>query len=155
MQLRTTQTTMFPPPPLTVVGVFKTLQDIANMQGKEASWRAHFVLSASCVLTEARGGPQSTTKKKDTIKRMLVSCRESEARSGPPGRDGPDSRRPALACAQAKFIIRCLQGKMRIGLQGRALRFVQWLTQPLRPAELTVQKALARAVVLTPPPVGM
>eukprot|EP00727_Mastigamoeba_balamuthi_P001338 m51a1_g11200 putative dna ligase 1-like (970) ;mRNA; r:15615-19317 len=48
--------TMFPPPPLTVRGVFKTLKEIATS-----------------------GGQASRNKKLDLIQRLLVSCRESEA----------------------------------------------------------------------------
>jgi len=57
-------------------------------------------------------GKNSGTVKKDLIKKMLVACKEYET----------------------KYIIRCLQGNLRIGL-----------------AAQTVQAALAQAVVLTPP----
>ena len=69
---RSTQKTMFPPPPLHVRGVYKQLRAIATMSGSK-----------------------SQIRKKDTLKKMLVSCKGN----------------------QAKYIIRAFQGKnLRIGL---------------------------------------
>ncbi|GAB5357723.1 hypothetical protein AAMO2058_000398900 [Amorphochlora amoebiformis] len=86
---RNKQRTMFPLPPLSAVGVFKNLVKIAKTTGKN-----------------------SGQVKKDLIKKMLVACKDSEAR----------------------FIVRSLQGNLRIGL-----------------AAQTVQTALSQAVVYTPP----
>jgi len=88
-QKRNKQRTIFPPPPLKISGVFKNLLKLAKTTGHK-----------------------SGTVKGDLIKKMIVSCRESEI----------------------KYIIRCLQGNLRIGL-----------------AAQTVQSSLAQAVVLTPP----
>lgn len=36
MQSRTTQRIMFPPPPLTIAGVFKSFKEIATTEGKSS-----------------------------------------------------------------------------------------------------------------------
>lgn len=84
---RTTQKTMFATAKLTVNGVFKTLRELADMNGKNTN-----------------------NKKKDVIKQLLVSCCGNEAR----------------------YIVRALQGNLRIGL-----------------AEKGVIAALAHAVTMT------
>ncbi|KAK5577110.1 hypothetical protein RB653_002048 [Dictyostelium firmibasis] len=86
---RSTQTLMGKPTPLTIQSVFKTFQQIADLSGT--------------------GGQQ---KKKDLIKKLLVSCKDCET----------------------LYIIRSLQGKLRIGL-----------------AERSVLMALAKSVFVTPP----
>mmetsp|Transcript_11931 Transcript_11931/g.38151 ORF Transcript_11931/g.38151 Transcript_11931/m.38151 type:complete len:638 (+) Transcript_11931:39-1952(+) len=86
---RATQRTLFPPPPLTVRGVYQEFRKIAAISGSK-----------------------SQDRKVGLIKKLLVASSEGEAR----------------------FIIRGLQGKLRIGL-----------------AESTVLVALAHAVVITPP----
>ncbi|KAM9965481.1 hypothetical protein ACTFIW_005297 [Dictyostelium discoideum] len=86
---RSTQTLMGKPTPLTIQSVFKTFQQIADLSGT--------------------GGQQ---KKKDLIKKLLVSCKDCET----------------------LYIIRSLQGKLRIGL-----------------AERSVLMALAKSVLVTPP----
>lgn len=86
---RSGQRTLFPPPPLTIAGVFKTLREIGNVKGSK-----------------------SGDFKKGKIKGMLVSCK------------GPEAR----------YIVRSLQGNMRIGF-----------------SEKGVIAALGRAVALTPP----
>jgi DNA ligase-1 len=88
-QVRAKQKTMFPPPPLTIVGVYKTLRQIADIKGSK-----------------------SGAQKSNLIKKLLVSCRGREAR----------------------FISRCLQGNLRIGLAGAG-----------------VLAGLGQAVALTPP----
>ena len=83
---RATQKTMFPPPPLTIKGVFDAFHAIASSEGAK-----------------------SQERKKGMIVKMLVSAKQNEA----------------------GFVMRALQGKLRIGL-----------------AEQTVLVALAHAVAL-------
>jgi DNA ligase-1 len=86
---RTTQRTMFPPPPLTIRKVFGVLLAMAKESGN-----------------------QSMKKKSGMIQQLIVGGRDQEA----------------------VYLVRSVQGKLRIGL-----------------AEKTVLSALARALVLTPP----
>lgn len=86
---RTTQRTMFPPPPLTIRKVFGVLLAMAKESGN-----------------------QSMKKKSGMIQQLIVGGRDQEA----------------------VYLVRSVQGKLRIGL-----------------AEKTVLAALARALVLTPP----
>lgn len=86
-EARGTQRTMFPPPRLSIAGVFKAFKDIAGAEGSG-----------------------SQERKKGLIVKLLVASRDNE-----PG-----------------YVMRALQGKLRIGL-----------------AEQTVLVALAHAVELT------
>lgn len=88
-QSRANQKTMFPPPPLYVGTVFKTLKALSQMKGSKVG-----------------------EKKAAEVKKLLVSCK------------GPEAR----------YVIRMLQGSMRIGL-----------------AEKSILAALGQAVALTPP----
>ncbi|CBK24233.2 uncharacterized protein [Blastocystis hominis] len=89
MTCKSTQRLLFPPPPLTVRGLFKDFLSLAQLEGNSTQ-----------------------SRKVGVIKRLLVSAHGSEI----------------------KFLVRGLQGKLRVGL-----------------AEQSVLAALAHAVVLTPP----
>lgn len=101
---------MFKPKPLTVPFVFSRLTDIANSSGKDV--RSFFLFKETKTKTTqhvALAFHQSMTKKINIIKQLLTACQGSEA----------------------KFVIRSLEGKLRIGL-----------------AEKTIIMALAQAVVV-------
>lgn len=104
---RTTQTTIFAPKPLTIKTVLKSFRDIAA----ESKADVHSLTNVDFRWRLIIVG-WSEQKKLSLIKRLLVSSRECEAR----------------------FIVRAMQGNLRIGCSLR-----------------TVLPALARAVVLTPP----
>lgn len=95
---------MFKPKPLTVPYVFQCLTDIAKASGNAVCICVHLSLSPQLIKSI-----QSQAKKVGIIKKLLAACQGTEA----------------------KFIIRSLEGKLRIGL-----------------ADKTVVVALAHAIVL-------
>ncbi|KAK1751563.1 putative dna ligase [Echria macrotheca] len=97
---RATQPTMFKPKPLTIRGVHKALMDIATVAGQGAQGR-----------------------KVDLIKRLLSS-------SDATNRSKVDITKDKGGPSEAKFIVRFLEGKLRLGL-----------------AEKTVLVSLAQAVI--------
>lgn len=97
---RSTQPTMFKPKPLTIRGVHKGLMDIATLSGNGAQGR-----------------------KVDAIKKLL-----SSADSANPGK--VDITKDKGGPSEAKYLVRFLEGKLRLGL-----------------AERTVLVSLAQAVV--------
>lgn len=102
---RSTQPTMFKPKALTVKGVFDSLMGIATVQGSGSQQR-----------------------KVDGIKKLLSAADAAHAGKGSKGIDiTQDKGGPS----EAKFIVRALEGKLRLGL-----------------AEKTVPVALAQAVVI-------
>jgi DNA ligase-1 len=98
---RNNQPTMFKPKALTVQSVFQNLTDIAKATGNAVCLLASRTCSSS--------DEQSQTKKVGIIKKLLAACQGNEA----------------------KFIVRSLEGKLRIGL-----------------ADKTLVVALAHAIVL-------
>lgn len=108
-QSRNNQRTIIKPAPLTVRGVFEKLKEIAKMSGQA-------VRQALCLLgiinVETFLILQSQTKKVEKIQAMFIACKQAEAR----------------------FLIRSLAGKLRIGL-----------------AEQSILQALALACATTPP----
>ena len=102
---RSTQPTMFKPKPLTVRGVLESLMGIATVQGDG-----------------------SQKRKVDGIKKLLSAADAAHAGKGSKGFDITKDKGGA---SEAKFIIRFLEGKLRLGL-----------------AERTVLVALAHAMVL-------
>lgn len=105
---RTNQKTMYKPTPLTVRSVFNKFKEIAAMQGHSVIIFYYYIstMSSNSIFFK------SMNKKKQIIEGLLVACRECEA----------------------QFIIRTLQGKLRIGL-----------------AEKTIIAAIAHAFVATDP----
>ena len=102
---RSTQPTMFKPKPLTIRSVFNSLMGIATVQGSGAQQR-----------------------KVDGIKKLLSAADVAHAGTGSKGIDiTKDKGGPS----EAKYIIRALEGKLRLGL-----------------AEKTVPVALAQAIVI-------
>lgn len=83
---------MFKPKALTVPGVFKDLTEIAKATGNAVS-------SSSATSERADQTPQSQAKKVGIIKKLLSACQGNEA----------------------KFIVRSLEGKLRIGLADKTL----------------------------------
>ena len=102
---RSNQPTMFKPKPLTVRGVLDSLMSIATVQG---------------------GGSQQ--RKIDGIKKLLSAADVAHAGKGS---KGIDITKDKGGRSEAKFIIRFLEGKLRLGL-----------------AEKTVLVALAHAMVI-------
>lgn len=96
------QRTLFKPKALTVSHVFRVLKEVAKISG-------HSVRNSINTFTSLLIFSQAQSKKVEKIKGLLVACQENEA----------------------KYIIRQLEGKLRIGL-----------------AEQTVLSALAQAVML-------
>lgn len=113
-QSKRNQTTLFTPAPLMVTDVFEKLREIAKMTGQAVSVAIRFRLTFAQSKTNKsnRTLPQSMIKKGDKIQTIFRRCRHSEAR----------------------FFVRSLLGKLRIGL-----------------AEQSVLQALALACTLTPP----
>ena len=103
---RSTQPTMFKPKPLTVRSVFNSLMGIATVQ--------------------TGGGAQQ--RKVDGIKKLLSAA--DVANTGK-GSKGIDITQDKGGPSEAKFIVRALEGKLRLGL-----------------AEKTVPVALAQAMVV-------
>jgi DNA ligase-1 len=101
---RSNQPTMFKPKPLTVRGVFKGLKDIATIEGQ---------------------GSQS--RKIASIKKLLSSA---DAAIAGKGTKGIDITKENGGPSEAKYIVRTLEGKLRLGL-----------------AEKSVLVALAQAIV--------
>ena len=100
---RSNQPTMFKPKPLTVRGVWKGLMEIATVEGQGAQGR-----------------------KVGGIKKLLSAADASSAGKG----KGVDITKDKGGPSEAKYIVRTLEGKLRLGL-----------------AEKTVIVALAQAVV--------
>lgn len=107
---KSNQRMMFTPDPLTVDGVFVKLKEIAKMSGQSVSWIRKD--SSYGQLYNSMLYLQAMNKKVDKIQSIFVACRHSEAR----------------------FIMRSLLGKLRIGL-----------------AEQSLLQALAQACAYTPP----
>ena len=101
---RSTQPTMFKPKPLTVRGVFDSLMAIATVQGSGAQQH-----------------------KVDGIKKLLSAADTAHAGKGS---QGIDITKDKGGPSEAKFIVRALEGKLRLGL-----------------ADKTVPVALAQAMV--------
>jgi DNA ligase 1 len=101
---RSNQRTMFKPKPLTVRGVHEGLLAIASLQGHGAQER-----------------------KVNSIKKLLSSA---DAAGAAKGQKGIDITKDKGGASESKFLIRFLEGKLRLGL-----------------AEKTVIVALAQAVV--------
>ena len=101
---RSNQPTMFKPRPLTVRGVHKGLMDIATVEGQGAQGR-----------------------KVAGIKKLLSSADADKAGKG---NKGVDITKDKGGASEAKFIVRTLEGKLRLGL-----------------AEKTVLVAVAQACV--------
>jgi DNA ligase 1 len=92
---RSNQPTMFKPKPLTVRGVFKGLKDIAIIEGQ---------------------GSQS--RKVASIKKLLSSA---DAASAGKGSKGVDITKEFGGPSEAKYIVRGLEGKLRLGLAERSV----------------------------------
>ena len=92
---RSNQPTMFKPKPLTVRGVFKGLKDIATIEGQ---------------------GSQS--RKVASIKKLLSSA---DAASAGKGSKGVDITKEFGGPSEAKYIVRGLEGKLRLGLAERSV----------------------------------
>jgi DNA ligase-1 len=92
---RSNQPTMFKPKPLTVRGVFKGLKDIATIEGQ---------------------GSQS--RKVASIKKLLSSA---DAATAGKGRKGVDITTEYGGPSEAKYIVRGLEGKLRLGLAGQSV----------------------------------
>ncbi|KAJ5888660.1 DNA ligase 1 [Penicillium taxi] len=92
---RSNQPTMFPPPPLTVRGVHERLLEIAKLQGHG-----------------------SQDKKIAGIKKLLSSA---DAASLGKGNKGVDITKDKGGPSETKFIIRFLEGKLRLGLAERTV----------------------------------
>jgi DNA ligase-1 len=92
---RSNQPTMFKPKPLTVRGVFKGLKDIATIEGQ---------------------GSQS--RKVASIKKLLSSA---DAASAGKGSKGVDITNELGGPSEAKYIVRGLEGKLRLGLAERSV----------------------------------
>lgn len=107
---KNSQKTIFKPKPLTVRSVFKDLKEIAMVSGN--SVRLHVQRSALRLISLR----QSQAKKTGIITKLLAACKDEEA----------------------KYIIRSLEGKLRIGN-----------------AERSVLISLANAVVLAEKEKGM
>jgi DNA ligase-1 len=101
---RSNQPTMFKPKSLTVRGVFKGLKDIATIEGQ---------------------GSQS--RKVANIKKLLSSA---DAATAGKGNKGVDITKELGGPSEAKYIVRGLEGKLRLGL-----------------AEKSILVALAQAIV--------
>lgn len=114
---RSTQRTMFAPPKLTISSVFSKLKEIALMTGNSVRFSICFSQNLALYIQSALSFQMKVMNKKvDKIKGMFAACQQSEAR----------------------YLIRSLGGKLRIGL-----------------AEQSVLQALAQAVVMTPPGQGL
>jgi DNA ligase-1 len=92
---RSNQPTMFKPKPLTVRGVFQGLKDIATIEGQ---------------------GSQS--RKVGGIKKLLSS---TDAALAGKGSKGVDITKDHGGPSEAKYIVRGLEGKLRLGLAGQSV----------------------------------